>query len=70
MMVEDGVAKTAGLDGLVGVVRASADSLTLARAQALNRARLFQLPELQVRVDVGHSVDQWLAEIEGIGYSV
>ncbi len=69
-LVEDGVVKTAALDGLVGVVRASANNLTLARGQALSYARLFTIPELQVRVDVGGSVDRWLATLEEVGLVV
>ena len=64
MMVEDGVMKTAGLDGLVGVARASAHSLKLARDMATQYARLLALQELQVRFDVGHAVDGALAMLE------
>jgi len=70
MCVEDGVVKTAGLDGLVGVVRASADNLSLALAQVRGWAGLFRLPELQVRVDVGASVDHWLGQLESVGLTV
>jgi len=70
MLVEDGVVRTAALDGLVGVVRASADSLMLARGRALAFAKLIALPELQVRVDVGEQVEGTLAFLEGRGLPV
>ena len=70
MLIEDGVMQTAGLDGLVGVVRASANSLMLARTQALGFARLINLPQLQVRLDVSSEVDRVLAMLEGSGVPI
>jgi len=70
MMVEDGNIKTAGLDGLVGVVRSSGQSLKLARDMAVSYASLLKLHELQFRVDGGCGVDAALAIREAKGRPV
>jgi len=55
---------TAGLDGLVGVVRGAADSFELAQARALKLAATMRFPEKQFRPDVGGVVRQTLAVLE------
>ena len=70
MLFEDGIMQTAGLDGMVGVVRASANNLLLAKSKALSFARLIALPQIQVRVDVGNSVDWWLGWLEEKGVAI
>lgn len=47
------VLETAELDGLVGIVRASAPSIQWAGAQVLEVAGAFELPEIQYRPDFG-----------------
>jgi hypothetical protein len=55
---------TAGLDGLVGVARGSANTFYLARLLALGRAQQLRVEEKQFRPDVGESVPQVLATLE------
>ncbi len=62
---EAGKLTTAGLDGLVGVVRGAADTSELARARALEVALRLQLKEKQFRSDAGTRVQSVLAELEG-----
>jgi len=52
-MGENYEVRTAGLDGYVCVVRGDADTLELARNRAVRLASQVQLPERQVRFDVG-----------------
>jgi hypothetical protein len=62
---EAGTISTAGLDGLLGVVRGAADTSELALARALEVAVRLRLPEKQFRPDVGRQVQTVLAELEG-----
>lgn len=62
--VEQGVLKTAGLDGLVGVVRGAGDNLETARREAIQLAARFKLPEKQFRPDVAGAVPTVLAALE------
>jgi hypothetical protein len=62
---EGGKLTTAGLDGLVGVVRGAADTNELALVRALEVALRLQLPEKQFRSDAGRRVQSVLAELEG-----
>lgn len=62
---EAGKLSTAGLDGLVGVVRGAADTSELARVRALEVAIRISLPEKQFRSDAGNRVQSVLAELEG-----
>lgn len=55
---------TAGLDGLVGVVRGAGYYPELARAQALGLAQAIQLPNKQYRPDAGTAVGGALAGLE------
>ncbi len=68
----EGSPRTAGLDGLVGVVRASADTLYKARAEALELASALAaaLPEGQWRPDVARRVEGVVAGLEGRGVIV
>lgn len=59
--------ETAGLDGLVGVVRGSANTLPLARARALDLLNRVQVPQKQFRPDAGAQVEQTLAALESLG---
>jgi hypothetical protein len=62
--------RTAGLDGLVGVVRGSAQNLHLARSRALAVAIQMGVPEKQYRSDAGQ-VSEWaLARLEELGFAV
>jgi len=56
---------TAGLDGLIGVIRGAADTSELALARALEVALRVRLPEKQFRSDCGRLVQPTLAELEG-----
>lgn len=62
--VEGTEIRTAGLDGLIGVVRTAADSSELSRLKALEIATRAEIPEKQYRVDVGQRVQWTLAELE------
>lgn len=62
--VTEGQLTTAGLDGLAGVIQGRADTLTLARERALEIAGRVDLPERQLRTDVGWSVETVLGRIE------
>jgi len=64
IQVEGSVVRTAGLDGLVGVIRTAADTSELSRLKAIEIASRAQIPEKQVRVDVGQRVQSTLAELE------
>lgn len=55
---------TAGLDGLVGIVHASADTFEGARQRALSIAALVGVKEKQFRPDIGHLVQPLLASLE------
>lgn len=55
---------TAGLDGLVGVVHASYNTFEAARLKVLQVAQMLQVPERQLRVDVGAQVPGFLAGLE------
>lgn len=66
----EGKVQTAGLDGLVGVVQGSADTLLLARKKALTAAESLEMPERQVRSDTGARVEETLALMEEIGHNV
>lgn len=70
MAVVDGVVQTAGLDGLVAVVRASANSFRLVNNRLLAYGKLLDLPQLQVRLDVGNQVEFLLATLEERGLEV
>lgn len=69
MTFKDGEVWTAGLDGLVAVVRGSADRLELARRKALLLASKIELPEKQYRADVGGQTEQVLSAFEELGIS-
>jgi hypothetical protein len=56
--------RTAGLDGLLGIVVAAAHNLELARGRVLEVARRLQVPELQYRPDVGAAIPTVLAGAE------
>jgi len=56
---------TAGLDGLIGVIRGAADTSELALARALEVALRVRLPEKQFRSDSGRLVQSTLSELEG-----
>ena len=62
--VREGELWTAGLDGLVGIVRGPAESAVLARGRALEIALRMDLPEKQLRPDVGQRVEEVLASLE------
>lgn len=68
--VRDGRAFTAGTDGLVGVVRASADTLWLARQKVLRLAQSLALEEMQYRTDVAQGVEMALGLLESQGLGV
>ena len=70
MMVRDGQIQTAGLDGLVAVVRWSGQGFGLARHRALETARKLQLPEAQYRLDVGAQVPTVLMMLEELGLTL
>lgn len=70
MLVEGGVVMTAGLDGLVAVLRASADNFALVNNKLLAYGRLLALPQLQVRMDVGSQVEFFLGLLEERGMAV
>lgn len=55
---------TAGLDGLVGVARGEGRTFERARLRALALAQQIQLPEKQVRFDVGSKVPAVVAGLE------
>lgn len=57
---------TAGLDGLVGVSRGSADTLELSKGLALEPAARVTLPEKQYRTDVGAQVPVVLGHLEAL----
>ncbi len=61
---EAGTLTTAGLDGLVGVCRGSADTSELALARSLEVALRLALPEKQFRADAGRRTQSVLAELE------
>ncbi len=58
---------TAGLDGLVAVVRGSGQNFQLALDLAVGRAAKLELPEKQFRPDVGSQVPGVLAMLENSG---
>lgn len=62
--------RTAGLDGLVGVVRGVSTDFTIARSKALAIAQGMRLPEVGYRPDVGRQVPTVLAVLEAAGVSV
>ena len=66
IQVDQGVRemRTAGLDGLVGVVRGAADTSELSRLQALEIATLLKMPEKQFRADAGQQVQLVLSQLE------
>jgi hypothetical protein len=70
MAVVDGMVRTAGLDGLVAVVKASANSFRLTSNRLLSYGKLLDLPELQARLDVGSQVEFMLAMLEERGLEV
>jgi hypothetical protein len=72
MEVKDGAAWTAGADGLVGVARGSAQGFELARLKAMRLAQVAvnELPDAQVRLDVGARVPAILAGLEEAGLLV
>jgi hypothetical protein len=59
---------TAGLDGLVAVVRGSGSSFTTAQMQALAVAEALPIPQKQMRRDVGARVPAILVGLEKLGY--
>lgn len=61
---------TAGLDGLVGVVRGAAQSPVLSQARALEVAAKIILPQKQWRPDVGQTVGAAVASLEMAGLVV
>jgi hypothetical protein len=61
---EDRSIRTAGLDGLVGVARGSANTHYLAKALAVGRAQQLRVEEKQFRLDVSDTVPQVLASLE------
>lgn len=60
----------AGLNGLIGVARGCADVWELAQARVRGVAGSVQVPEVQWRPDVGHSVPGVLAMLESVGLPV
>jgi len=60
---------TAGLDGLVAVVRGSGQNFLAAQQQAVEKAGKMWLPEKQWRPDVGREVPGVLAMLERGGYA-
>lgn len=64
------VMKVAGVDGLIGVARGSADSMTLARIRAYSTVGAMQVWEKQARLDVGQGVEDDLAKLEAAGFTV
>jgi len=70
MMVRDGQIQTAGLDGLVAVVRWSGQGFGFVRHKALETAGMLQLPEAQYRLDVGAGVGQVLMMLEELGLTL
>jgi hypothetical protein len=64
----DGKLTTAGVDGLVGVVRGAGRTLETARRTALERAGRLGFPERQFRADVGVGVAAALAGLDLSGY--
>ncbi len=60
--------ETAGLDGFVAVARGSSHSLDLARARALSLAAKIQIPEKQVRLDVGINSGLLLGQLGEFGF--
>lgn len=69
--VEEAHLHTAGLDGMVGVVRGAADSFELARSRALDLAAEITLPERQLRTNVGAPLPAILATIEDlVGFTI
>ena len=62
---EAGKLTTAGLDGLVGIVRGAADTSELALGRVLEVALRLQMPEKQFRSDCGRRVQLALSELEG-----
>jgi len=56
-VVDEGHVKTAGLDGLVGVVRGAGDYLGTAQQRALQLAGSMTFPQKQFRHDVGAAVE-------------
>lgn len=59
---------TAGLDGLVAVVRGSGNSLAAAQGVALAVSTALPLPQKQFRLDVGGRVPTLLVGLERLGY--
>lgn len=59
---------TAGLDGLVAVVRGAGASFTAAQGNALAVGSALPLPQKQMRVDVGSRVPSILVGLEKLGY--
>ena len=61
---EERTLETLGLDGFVGVVRASASSMELAKARVMDVSHSAQFPEKQFRPDAGSQVRDILAWLE------
>jgi hypothetical protein len=59
--------RTAGLDGLLGISTGAANSLVLARGQALAVPQTLEVPELQYRPDLCQSVALAEAALENMG---
>jgi hypothetical protein len=58
---------TAQLDGLIAVVRGTAQTPGYSRAKVLQIATRIRVPEVQYRLDVGARVDSVLVGLEEIG---
>ena len=69
MKTQDREVWVGGTDGLLAVVRGSANHLGLARQRALNVAARMVVPQKQFRVDVGGSVEMVMAMLEEQGIS-
>lgn len=67
MKAVEKVPTVAGLDGFVAVARGAADHFQLARWRAIALASQIELPQRQLRTDVGSSVDSVLAGFEELG---
>lgn len=64
VQVKDGQLWTAGLDGLVGVCRGSAETPELARSRALDLAAAIDIPHKQYRPDAVQSLSMALSGLE------
>lgn len=70
VVVEEEGVRLAGIDGLLGVVRGSANNLQLAQQRALNLLQHTGLPERQFRQDLATTTGVALAHLEGMGFQL